>query len=434
MICLNRYINNEEYIKTNREELLGIILKDPSVLREVKRVLNKDHFGAYGYVYETMIKLDRKEIFEFKGMINEMPDEALLLHTFYNTAYTTQRSEELIQNLQSYYLHQQLQSICNSIQSKLMDDTSPDEVYTLMQSELDSLGETKSGSLVDSEIEVDNYVKWIYDIHNDPSSAFGIMTGIPELDKITTGFHRSDLIVVGARTSMGKSAFMIEMVLRLAQNGYKTAIFSLEMTRGQIYMRMLANLMRANLEALRTGQYDKRLLPEIEKYKDLVKKIYIDDTRGVDSEYIVDTMRTLKRENGLDFVVVDYLQDIKEKGEHNDNQGSALGRICRKLRTGAKLTDCAVMALSQVTRMVEDRKDKRPTVADLSGSTGIETSADVIAMLYRDDYYNPNVTMGEQSIIEVNFAKHRNGKVGKVELLYDKSCQRIYPIERYKQQ
>lgn len=190
-------------------------------------------------------------------------------------------------------------------------------------------------------------------------------------------------------------------------------------------MRMMANLMGISHEVLRTGQMAAELLPKFHEMKKLLYGIYVNDTRGVDCEYITDIMRRLKRTQGLDFVVVDYLQDVKEKGEVNDNQGSALARVCRKLRTAAQELDVPVMALSQVARAVEDRQDKRPLNSDLSGSTGIETSADVIALLYRDEYYNP--TPENEGILEVNFTKQRNGKLGKVELYYDKVRQRIGP-------
>ncbi|WP_042229663.1 DnaB-like helicase C-terminal domain-containing protein, partial [Paenibacillus popilliae] len=148
----------------------------------------------------------------------------------------------------------------------------------------------------------------------------------------------------------------------------------------------------------------------MQKRKEELKTIYVDDTRGVSADYIVDAMRRLKRTQGLDFVVVDYLQDVKERGETNDNSGSALARICRKLRAAAKECDCHVMGLSQVVRGVDDRQDKRPGNSDLAGSTGIETSADVITMLYRDDYYNRDSE--KKNTLEVNFTKQRNGKLG----------------------
>jgi len=264
---------------------------------------------------------------------------------------------------------------------------------------------------------------------NNPGLAFGLLTDIKDMDNITTGWHRGDLIVVGSRTSMGKSAYMIENVLRLNALGYKCAIFSLEMSKKQLYNRMMANLMHVDVEVVRTGQLAPELLPRVHQKKKELSTIYVDDMRGVSADYITDMMRTIKRTRGLDFVVVDYLQDVKERGEHNDDQGSALGRICRKLRKGAQECDVPVMALSQVKREVETRNDKRPGNADLSGSTGIETSADVIALLYRDEYYNPQTE--KRDILEVNFTKQRNGKLGKVELHYDRHQQRIEQLQRH---
>jgi replicative DNA helicase len=240
---------------------------------------------------------------------------------------------------------------------------------------------------------------------------------------LTSGFHRHDLSVVGARTSMGKSAFMIELVLRLQQKGYKCAIFSLEMTRKQILNRMIANVCKIPLKDIKHGKIDEVMYRMMKMEKSRLESVYVEDARGVTADYITDMMRMLKRKQGLDFVVVDYLQDVKERGEENDNQGSALSRICRKLRKGALDCDCHVMALSQVKREVENRNDKRPMNSDLSGSTGIETSADVIALLYRDEYYHPKTE--KQGIIEVNFTKQRNGGVGRVELYYDKDIQRM---------
>jgi replicative DNA helicase len=219
---------------------------------------------------------------------------------------------------------------------------------------------------------------------------------------------------------------MIEMALRLTQKGRKVAIYSLEMSKKQIYLRMLANLMNLDLSLLKTGRIPANRREEMNKHKEFLKSIYVDDTRAVSADYITDSMRRVKRTRGLDVVMVDYLQDVKEPGEQNDNGGSALARVCRKLRKGAQEFDCAMFGLSQVTRGVEERKDKRPLSSDLAGSTGIETSADVIAMLYREDYYDP--TTEKKDVMEINFCKQRNGQVGKVELIYAKKYQQLRPL------
>lgn len=373
-----------------------------------------------------MLQVDSEEGLTFKGLgvrcdIHQIKE----LHALRDTFISTRRINNLIKKAKEQHLATRLKNIAYRLQD--VSATTANEALRELQKKAYELFTSDTDEIGDMDKEVESFVEWVEEITHDPSKAFGLITGISDMDRITTGWHRQDLIVVGARTSMGKSAFMIENVLRLHQAGYKCAIFSLEMSKKQIYFRMMANLMKVSLEVLRTGQLAKSLLPKLKTLSERLKGIYVDDSRGVDSEYIADVMRRLKRTQGLDFVVVDYLQDVKEQGETNDNAGSALGRVCRKLRTAAQECDVPIMALSQVTRAVEDRKDKRPGNADLSGSTGIETSADVIALLYRDDYYNPEASPG---ILEVNFTKQRNGKVGKVELYYDKTTQSIGPVNQ----
>jgi len=167
----------------------------------------------------------------------------------------------------------------------------------------------------------------------------------------------------------------------------------------------------------------------MKRQKEFMRKIYIDDTRAVSADYITDSMRRLKRTRGIDCVMVDYIQDVKEIGESNDNGGSALARICRKLRKGAQEMDVALVGLSQVNRSVEERADKHPMPSDLTGSAGIESSADVIALLYREDYYKADSE--KKDILEINFAKQRNGEVGKIELKYNRKYQQVRSLSAW---
>ena len=312
--------------------------------------------------------------------------------------------------------------------TSLSEGMDADEVLRLAKQEIDPMVSSELQEDSDIMSDLDRFTEHVMQIVDNPELAYGMMTGLKEIDDLTMGWQKGDFSVVGARTSMGKSAFMIEVALRLHINGHKVGIYSLEMSKTQIFYRMMANLCQANLKMFKTGQLDRSFYEKMMKEKNRLAGMFIDDRRGVDAEYIADSMRRRKREHGLDFVVVDYLQDVKEKGESNDNQGSALGRVCRKLRAAAQEFDCHLMGLSQVTRAVEERQNKRPGNADLSGSTGIETSADVIALLYRDDYYNPDSE--KKGIMEVNFTKQRNGEVGCAELYYQRDTQRITSIIR----
>jgi replicative DNA helicase len=370
-----------------------------------------------------MYEIDEAEGLTFKGLAKRMstPEKIKRLHWIKSTYVSINRMDGLILTVKKQLISERLRSIG----SKIMDTaTDPDELVRYLQTELDTLSTTEGDNLLDMEQQVDKWMRWTEEVAKEPALAYGMMTSITHLDNITKGFRRQDFIVLGGRTSMGKSAFEIELALRMTQNGYIGAIFSLEMSNMQIYNRMAANIGQYNLEWIMTGNINDLALHNMKKNSELFKRVYIDDTRGVSADYIADTMKALKRTQGLDFVIVDYLQDVKENGEQNDNSGSAMARVCRKLRSAAQQCDCAVIGLSQISRDVERRDNKRPSNSDLSGSTGIETSADMICLMYRDDYYNPDTD--KKDILEINITKNRNGRLGGVELIYDKHKQKIY--------
>lgn len=424
-MSMQRQPNGIEYREpSTSEEILGIFLKDPSTFNENKRKLTPNMFEGYEWLYISMAQLDEENALSFKSVSLLNKEKMLFIAELRDSVPSVARLPKLIKKLKEEHLSAEIKLINKEFSEDQTRD--PNEVLSELQSRVNLLSNTEAGELNDADQDVDSFYNWLDEIHEDPSKAFGLMTGIQELDRITTGFHRGDFIVIGARTSIGKSAFQIELALRMALRGYKIAIFSLEMSKRQLYLRMLANLMTIELEVLKTGRLPISMRDRKEQHRQFLKQIYVDDTRGVSADYITDSMRRLKRTRGLDAVMVDYLQDIKENGEQNDNGGSAISRVCRKLRKGSQDCDCVMFGLSQVTRGVEERKDKRPTVSDLAGSTGIETSADGIALLYRDEYYNAETD--KKGIMEVNFAKQRNGDTGKIELFYNRKFQQIRPL------
>ncbi|MNJ25684.1 Replicative DNA helicase [compost metagenome] len=413
----------------SNEELLGAFLKDPSLFPNYKAGLTPDHFGEYDWLYKIMLETEAEEGLSFKGVVQRCEaGEIKTLHFLRSAYFSENRIPGLIRDLKKTLLRQKLLGLSRRVVDTAVEGKDPDEMLRDLQKTAFELTTSESQDSSDPDKDVEDWVQHVYALAKDPSIAFGLLTGMNTLDGMTTGWHKQDFSVIGARTSMGKSAFVVEMLLRLSKAGYKCAMFSLEMSKQQLFFRMMSNLMQVPLEMFRTGRLAPNHYERVEKYKNELKRLYIDDTRAVSADYITDEMRRIKRTQGLDFVVVDYLQDVKEQGETNDNGGSALARVCRKLRAAAQESDCHVMALSQVVRGVEDRKDKRPGNADLSGSTGIETSADVIALLYRDDYYDPHTD--KPNVLEVNFTKQRNGKTGKVELNYDRTTQRITELYR----
>lgn len=276
------------------------------------------------------------------------------------------------------------------------------------------------------DTRTDDIIGWYEELvlkTQDPNRAIGIMTGWEALDRLTLGFQRTNLIVVGARTSIGKSAFANEIELRATKRGFKVASFSLEMSKAQKYNRAISNLSGISMQAIRSGNLTNGHLEMVSRHMDLVRRIHIDDNRGVTADYICSEMRRLKRQEGLDLVVVDYLQEVLEEAAANDNSGSGLHRVCQKLRKAAKDCDCVLIGLSQVKQEVDIRQNKRPFISDLSGSAAIGAVADDIILLYRDEYYNPDTP--DPGIMEVNLAKQRNGPTGLVKLGFKKDTQQI---------
>jgi len=261
----------------------------------------------------------------------------------------------------------------------------------------------------------------------------GIPSGFVDLDKMTSGFQRSDLIIVAARPSVGKTAFALNIAQNVGVREKKrVAVFSLEMGADQLVQRMVSA--EANIDAgrLRTGylQADdwERMAAAISKLSQA--NIYIDDSPMLDVFDILVKARQLQRESGLDMIVVDYLQLLlSRKGRKNaENRQQEVSEISRTLKQIARELNVPVIALSQLSRGVEQRQDKRPMMSDLRESGSIEQDADIVAFLYRDDYYDKESE--KKNIIEIIIAKQRNGPVGTVELAFLKQFNKFVNLER----
>lgn len=244
----------------------------------------------------------------------------------------------------------------------------------------------------------------------------GIHSGFYDLDGMTSGFQPSDLIILAGRPSMGKTALGLNIARNIAAENRPVAIFSLEMSKEQLTQRLLAGEAQIDSNRLRSGritQQDFEPLGEaIEKLSDL--PIYIDDTANITVMQMRSLARRLQAEQGqLGLVLLDYLQ-LMEGG--SDNRVQELSRITRSLKILARELKVPVIALSQLSRSVEQRTSKRPMLADLRESGSIEQDADLVLMLYRDAYYNPDTP--DRDLAEVIVTKHRNGPTGTIKLLF----------------
>ena len=261
---------------------------------------------------------------------------------------------------------------------------------------------------------------------NQKGEITGLATGFYEIDKLTSGLHENELIIVAARPAMGKTAFALNIATNVAKSTDKAvAIFNLEMNAEQLVTRMFSSLGQVDGNKIRSGRLDNndwaKLSEGISRLADT--NIYIDDTPGVSIGEIRSKCRRLAAsKEGLALVVIDYLQLISGSNKYTGNRQQEVSEISRSLKTMALELGVPVIALAQLSRAVEGRDDKRPLMSDLRESGSIEQDADIVAFLYRDDYYNKEARMdNNMSISEFIVAKHRNGPTATINLLFKKN-------------
>lgn len=292
----------------------------------------------------------------------------------------------------------------------LLDDA---ERRILQLSDTKNRGDFASvGAVV--EVTLDKITK----LYENKAGLTGLPTGFRDLDRMTSGLQPSDLILVAARPSMGKTAFTLNIAQNVGVRQHKTvAFFSLEMSQEQLVQRLLCQIAHIDSQKLRTGQLNRdeewtRLTDACDKLYE--SPIYIDDTPGISVAEMRSKARRLKSEHGLDLIIVDYLQLMQ--GRNAESRQQEISEISRSLKALARELKVPLIALSQLSRSVESRQDKRPMLSDLRESGALEQDADIVSFLYREDYYDKETE--NQHITEVILAKHRNGPVGSVKLYF----------------
>lgn len=266
----------------------------------------------------------------------------------------------------------------------------------------------------------------------------GLETGFMDLDYKTSGLQPSDLVLIAARPSMGKTAFVLNLAQHMAfKRNHAVAVFSLEMSKEQLVNRMLSLESHVDAQKIRTGRLtDEEWMNLVEGSANIANsKLIIDDTPGISLSLLRSKCRRLKIEHDIQIVIIDYLQLMS-----GDNNGSAASRqqeisdISRGLKALARELNVPVVALSQLSRAVEQRPDHRPMLSDLRESGAIEQDADVVMFLYREGYYNRDLSEAQQRVAEVIIAKQRNGPIGTVNLLWMPELTKFSDMERSPEQ
>ena len=270
----------------------------------------------------------------------------------------------------------------------------------------------------------------IEELYHRDEHVTGIPSGFVDLDLITAGFQPSDFVVVAARPGMGKTSLCLNIAQYVGtKKDISVAIFSLEMSKDQVAQRMLCSEARIDAAKVRKGFIAEREWPELARAAGRLAEanIFVDDTPSISVLELRAKARRLKAEKGLGLVIVDYLQLMRGYGRP-ENRQQEISEISRSLKAMARELNVPVIAVSQLSRAVEQRTPKRPQLSDLRESGAIEQDADLVLFIYREDYYNPNTP--KKGIAEVIVAKQRNGPIGTVELMFQKDYARFENLAR----
>ncbi|WP_307346181.1 replicative DNA helicase [Metabacillus malikii] len=424
------------------QAVLGAIFLQPSSLTLASELLIPEDFyrAAHQRIYNAMLDLsDKGEPVDLVTVTSELAD-ANLLEEVGGVSYLSDLANSVptAANIEYYGKIVEEKSILRRLirtATTIAQDgySREDEVEVLLNEAEKTIMEVAQRKNAGAFQNIKDVLVQTYDnielLHDRKGDITGIPTGFTELDKMTAGFQRNDLIIVAARPSVGKTAFALNIAQNVAtKTDENVAIFSLEMGADQLVMRMLCAEGNIDAQRLRTGSLTPEDWGKLTMAMGSLSNsgIYIDDTPGIRVSEIRAKCRRLKQESGLGMVLIDYLQLIQGSGR-SDNRQQEVSEISRTLKELARELKVPVIALSQLSRGVEQRQDKRPMMSDIRESGSIEQDADIVAFLYRDDYYDKESE--NKNIIEIIIAKQRNGPVGTVSLAFVKEYNKFVNLE-----
>ena len=421
--------------------ILAGILSDNDVMNICSEYLVDEDFykEAHQQIFKGMIALNAKSEPVDLVTLNAYLDSKKVLERIGGTVYLT----ELVENTP---LAANVESYCKLIAEKAilrklihtsgeivtdchnLEELSVADIVDKAESKLFAISENKSKKSFTpvKNLVVDSY-KLIEKLYENKDQITGVTTGFPHLDDMTGGLQRGDLIIVAGRPSMGKTAFSLNVAQNAAKAGHVVGVFSLEMSKESLVMRMMTCEAKIDAGRVRKGElYDEDWPKLSEAAEDLSQmKVFIDDQGGQTTFELRAKCRRLKKEHGLDMVLVDYLQLLRSANKTQSRE-QEISEISRNLKALAKEMNVPVIALSQLNRSLESRQDKRPVMSDLRESGAIEQDADVIAFIYRDVVYNPETP--DQNTAEIIIGKQRNGPTGTSKLAFLKQYTKFEPL------
>ncbi len=324
-------------------------------------------------------------------------------------------------------------SASSIIERCLKDRGDFEDIIDFAENQVFQISEAKGGQSFSSLGQlIDMNIDTLEERQGSSGGLSGLSTGYSRLDALTSGLQKSDLIILAARPSMGKTAFALNIARNVAvEERVPVAVFSLEMSKDQLSMRLLTSESRIDSNRLRTGFISQEDWQNATDAAGILNEvpIFIDDTPNISSLEIRAKCRRLKMEKGLGLVIIDYLQLMKAPF-HSDRRDLEIAEISRNLKALAKELEIPVIALSQLNRMLEQRAEKRPLMSDLRESGALEQDADIIAFIYRDEVYNKEENNPNRGKAEIIIAKNRNGSIGTAHMAFIGAYTRFEELAR----
>lgn len=414
------------------QSVIGSMLMDKDAVIAASEIITADDFyqNQYGVMFESMVELFNEgkpvDLITLQNRLKEkdVPPEVSSLdfvREIITTVPTSANVKSYANIVREKAVLRRLIKVNEEIANTCYVGKEPlEEILAATEKRIfDLLQSRNSGEFVPIRQVALNVLEKIEIASKNPGSVTGIPTGFIDLDYRTSGLQPSDFVLIAARPSMGKTAFVLNLVDYVAvKKGLPCMIFSLEMSKEQLVNRMLAMESNVDSQKLRSGNLTDMDWDAIVEGIGVIgnSSLIIDDTPGISITELRSKCRKMKLEHGLSLIIIDYLQLMSGSGKSSDNRQQEISEISRSLKALAREMNAPVVALSQLSRACETRTDHRPMLSDLRESGAIEQDADVVMFLYRDDYYNKDTDT--PNIAEVIIAKQRNGPIGTVNLLW----------------
>ncbi|MBR0420077.1 MAG: replicative DNA helicase [Erysipelotrichaceae bacterium] len=428
------------------ESLLGNIMLYPEAMRQtVDAGMSAEDFylEKHRSIYNVMMAMyENKEKVDTVSLSSKLQDFGIYdkvggldyLMQLANATISASNTKEYIQIVRNKSLARKVIKVGEEISNDAYDTSlSIDEMLENVEKKVTEVTRSKTNAdFLKGEQVFTDTIKHIQAIQEAGTDITGVKSRFNDLDRKTAGFQKGDLIILAARPSMGKTALALNIAMNSATvTPGAIAIFSLEMPAEQVAIRLLAAKAKIDIQKLRTGKLNDAEWSALNINSQELKNqhFYIDDTPGIKVSEMYAKARKLAQEEGLYMIIVDYIQLIQATGK-SDSRQQEVSEISRRLKAMARELNVPVIALSQLSRGVESRQDKRPMLSDLRESGALEQDADLVLFLYRDAYYNhEDMGSNDREDVELLIAKHRNGPTGKVLLAFEKNQNAFFSIK-----